>query len=235
MPLKDYIRLYRLAKRRNKSEKDYFGFEKFQAEMVVGLLKRKNIKLKGAKVLDIGSGRGGYSHALGKNGAFVVSLDIDTNRSLNKNFVNADASRLPFKHESFDIVFCSSVIEHLKNPKSMLLGIRRILKKNGILYLSFPPFWSPVGAHQFKPFHYLGEKTAIKLARKFYRVRSHSSYDDEYGRLYIMTIRKAKKLLKESGLRIISVSTRHFPINLAKIPLFNEFLTWHIEFLVQRQ
>ena len=235
MPLKDCINLYRLAKNRNKSEKNYFDFEKFQAEMVIGSLKRKNIRLKGAKALDIGSGRGGYSDALKENDAYVISLDIDTDRSLNnKNFVNADASSLPFKPSSFDIVFCSSVIEHLKYPKSMLLEIKRILKKNGICYLSFPPFWSPVGAHQFKPFHYLGEKTAIKLARKFYKVRSHSSYDDEYGRLYIMTISKAKKLLRESGLRIIGVSTRHFPVNLAKIPFLNELLTWHIEFLVQR-
>ena len=59
MPLKEYLRLYRLAKSRNKSEKDYFDFEKFQAEMVIGSLKRKNIRLKGAKVLDIGSGKGG--------------------------------------------------------------------------------------------------------------------------------------------------------------------------------
>lgn len=236
MPIKEYIRLYRLAKSRNKSEKDYFDFEKFQAEMVIGSLKRKNIGLKGAKVLDIGSGRGGYSYALDKNGAYVVSLDIDANRSLNnKNFVNADASSLPFKGQSFDIVFCSSVIEHLKEPKKMLLEIRRILKKDGICYLSFPPFWSPFGAHQFKPFHYLGEKTAIRLARKFYKVRSHSSYDDEYGRLYIMTISKAKRLIRESGLKIIGVSTRHFPINLAKVPFFNEFFTWHIEFLVCRK
>jgi ubiquinone/menaquinone biosynthesis C-methylase UbiE len=235
MPIKEYIKLYRLAKSRNKSEKDYFDFEKFQAGMVIGSLKRKNIRLKAAKVLDIGSGRGGYSNALNKNGAYVVSLDIDPGRSLNnKNFVNADASRLPFKQSSFDIVFCSSVIEHLKDPKSMLLEIKRILKKNGVCYLSFPPFWSPVGAHQFKPFHYFGEKTAIRLARKFYKVRSHSSYHDEHGRLYIMTIRRAKKLLKESGLKIIGVSTRHFPINFAKVPFFNEFFTWHIEFLAQR-
>src|SRR3989344_8270470 len=104
MPIKEYIKLYRLAKSRNKSEKDYFDFEKFQAGMVIDLLKRKNIRLNGAKVLDIGSGRGGYSYALNKNGAYVGSLDIDANRLLNnKNFVNADAASLPFKPSSFDI------------------------------------------------------------------------------------------------------------------------------------
>jgi len=236
MPVKDYIKLYKLAKSRNKSESDYFDFEKFQAEMVVKSLKRRGVTLKGAKVLDIGSGRGGYSYALNKNGAYVVSLDIDRKRftSSNKRFVNADAINLPFKPSSFDMVFCSSVIEHLEEPKKLLLEIRRVLKKDGICYLSFPPFWSPVGAHQFKPFHYLGEKMAIRLARKFYNVRSRSSYHDEYGRLYIMTISKAKRLVKDSGLRAISISTRHFPVNFAKMPLLREFLTWHVEFLLQK-
>jgi ubiquinone/menaquinone biosynthesis C-methylase UbiE len=233
---KEHIKLYRLARKRNKSEKDYFSFEKHQAEMVISPLKRKRIRFKGAKVLDIGSGRGGYSYALDKNGANVVSLDLDFKKqsSNNKKFVNADATKLPFKAGSFDLVFCSSVIEHLKNPKDMILEIKRVLKKNGVCYLSFPPFWSPVGAHQFKPFHYFGEKAAIKLARKFYKVRSYASYDDEYGQLYIMTISKAKKLIRKSGLKVIGISTRHFPVNLAKIPFINEFLTWHVEFLVQK-
>lgn len=235
MPIKEYIKLYRLAKSRNKSEKNYFDFEKFQAGMVIDSLKRKNINLNGAKILDIGSGRGGYSSALNRSGACTISLDIDIGKSVNnKRFVNADASCLPFKPSSFDIVFCSSVIEHLKNPKGMLLEIKRVLKENGICYLSFPPFWSPVGAHQFKPFHYLGEKAAIKLARKFYKVRSRFSYDDKHGRLYIMTIGRAKRLIRQCGLKIIGLSTRHFPVNLARIPVFNEFLTWHIEILIRR-
>ena len=236
MPIKYYIKLYKLAKSRNKSEKDYFDFEKFQAEMVIKSLKRKNVRLKGAKVLDIGSGRGGYSYALNKNGAHVASLDIDSERfALNsRRFVNADAINLPFKPSSFDIVFCSSIIEHLEEPEKLILEIKRVLKKGGICYLSFPPFWSPVGAHQFKPFHYLGEKMAIKLARIFYKVRSYSSYNDEYGRLYVMTISKAKRLIRDSRLRIISISTRHFPVNFAKAPLLSEFLTWHVEFLLQK-
>ena len=236
MPVKDYIKLYKLAKSRNKSEKDYFDFEKFQAEMVLKSLKRRGILLKGSKVLDIGSGRGGYSYALNKNGAYVVSLDIDRKMftSSNKRFVNADAINLPFKASSFDMVFCSSVIEHLEEPEKLLLEIKRILKKEGICYLSFPPFWSPVGAHQFKPFHYFGERMAIRLARRFYNVRSRSSYNDEYGRLYIMTISKAKSLIRDSRLRIIGISTRHFPVNFANVPLLSEFLTWHVEFLLQK-
>ena len=170
-----------------------------------------------------------------KSGADVISLDINPGRLFmdKKIFINADALKLPFKSNSFDLIFCSSIIEHLKKPKNMLLEIRRILKNSGLCYLSFPPFWSPVGAHQFKPFHYLGEKAAIKLSRKIYKVRSFN-YNDKYGNLYIMTIKKAKELIRASKLKIVSISTRHFPINFAKIPFFNEFLTWHVEFIFKK-
>ena len=234
---KDYTNFYRLAKGRGKSNSDYIKFENFQAHLVLRNLKSKGVTFNGKSVLDIGCGRGGYSLEFLKEGADVTSLDITRENFQNihgAKFVMADASKLPFKSMSFDIVFCSSIIEHLKEPKKLLVEIKRVLRKDGICYLSFPPFWSPVGAHQFKPFHYFGEKMAIRLARKFYKVKSYSSYNDEYGKLYIMTISKARRLIRDSGLRIISISTRHFPINVAKAPLLNEFLTWHVEFLLQR-
>jgi len=233
----DYINFYKLAKNRTKSNKDYLKFENFQAGIVLKYIKSKGIRFKGKKVLDLGSGRGGYSLRFFEEGAEVTSLDISTEYFQNIkgiNFVLANATKIPFKHKSFDFVFCSSLIEHLKEPQLLIKEIRRVLKTRGLCYLSFPPFWSPVGSHQFKPFHYLGEKTAIKLARKFYRVRSHSSYHDEHGKLYIMKISKAKKMIKDNGLKIKSISTRHFPINFAKIPFFNEFLTWHVEFLLKK-
>ena len=234
---KDFTNFYRLAKGRGKSNSDYVKFENFQAHLVLRKLKSKGVTFYGKFVLDIGCGRGGYSLEFFKESADVTSLDITRENFQNihgAKFVMADASKLPFKSMSFDMVFCSSIIEHLKEPKKLLVEIKRVLKKDGICYLSFPPFWSPVGAHQFKPFHYFGEKMAIRLARKFYKVKSYSSYNDEYGKLYIMTISKARRLIRDSGLRIISISTRHFPVNFAKVPLLNEFLTWHVEFLLQR-
>lgn len=234
--LKDYVTFYKLAKNRGKSDSDYLRFENFQARIVIGALKNKGINFSGKSVLDIGGGRGGYSLEFFNDGANAVMLDMTEERFQNikhVRFVLGDALRLPFKPESFDFVFCSSLIEHVKNPQLLIEEIKRVLKKNGICYLSFPPFWSPVGAHQFKPFHYLGEKAAVRLAGKFYNVRSHR-YDDEYGKLHKRTIGEVRKYILNSKLKIKSVSTRMSPVNFAKIPLLKEFLTWHAEFLIQK-
>jgi len=140
---------------------------------------------------------------------------------------------MPFKAQSFDFVFCSSLIEHIKNPDYLIKEIKRILKDRGLCYLSFPPFWSPVGAHQFKPFHYLGEKIAVRLSRKLYGTRS-LRYDDYYGKLHKRKISEIKKCISDNKLKIKRISTRMSPINFAKIHLLNEFLTWNVEFLIER-
>ncbi len=229
------LKFYRLMKERNKSENHYFAFEKYQGEKVVNFFKKNNIAIKNKLLLDLASGRGGYSIEFINAGARVISLDLKIPSLYDKksSFVNGDVTCLPFKSSSFDIIFCSSLIEHLSNPDLLLKEIKRALKKDGVCYLSFPPFYSPVGGHQFKPFHYLPEKIAAWLSRKINKTRSYR-YNDEYGRLYKLRIYNVKKLILENNLRIENISTRFFPFNLAKIPLLNEFLTWNIEFILKK-
>lgn len=230
----DYAVFYRLAKNRIKSNKEYIKFEDFQSQIVMDSFRDKGIRFSGKRVLDVGCGRGGYSQKFLDEGASLTALDITLDYFQNvkdASFVLGDAVKMPFKDSSFDFVFCSSLIEHIKNPDELIKEIKRVLADDGMCYLSFPPFWSPVGSHQFKPFHYLGEKIAIILSRKFYHVRSYR-YDDIYGKLYKRTIRQIKKLIKSNNLRIKSISTRMSPINFAKIPVLNELLTWHVEFLI---
>jgi len=234
--LKEYINFYKVAKKRARSHDDYIEFEEFQSEIVMKFLKKKGVRLSGKTVLDIGSGRGGYASRFRKEGAKVIALDIIKDLFQNVkgvNFILGDATQMPLKSEKFDFIFCSSIIEHIRKPEMLVSEIKRVLKKNGICYLSFPPFWSPVGAHQFKPFQYLGEDIATFLARKLYGARSYK-YDDASGKLHIRTIRQVKKLLKNEGLKTKSVTTRMLPINFAKIPLLNELLTWHVEFIITK-
>lgn len=47
-------------------------------------------------------------------------------------FAVADARKMPFKNESFDVVVCTEVLEHVDDPKSVLLEIKRVLRKDGV-------------------------------------------------------------------------------------------------------
>jgi SAM-dependent methyltransferase len=51
---------------------------------------------------------------------------------------NVDLMDLPFANGSYDIVFASHVLEHIRDDKKAVAEIRRILKPNGIAILPVP-------------------------------------------------------------------------------------------------
>lgn len=238
----------RLAKKRIDSQKDYLEFERFQGGLLCKYLSGHGIMIAGKRVLDVGCGFGGYSMALIEQGASVFGIDLEHyHTSEFTQRVIADANQIPFHTSSFDLVLCSSLIEHVPNPKHLLNEIIRVLNPQGVLYLSFPPFYSPKGGHQFSPFHYLGERIALKLFQTVKRrylkipwvrdrmVSEPKSYSDSFTNwgLYQMTIKKAEMLIKNTPLETMDLSTRWIPVNTAHIPILRELITWHVQFLLR--
>ncbi len=96
-------------------------------------------------LLDIGCGLGYLTGALG--GGFIrIGIDYDINalranykRGL-KNMVQGDVVKLPFKKQSFDVVICSEVLEHLPEgmDASLLFEMSSILKPGGRLLITVP-------------------------------------------------------------------------------------------------
>ncbi len=81
------------------------------------------------RVLDIGAGGSGY----GKFFPNRLSVDIDP---LRKPDVVADAHALPFKDGEFEMVLCTEVLEHVKNPKKVMDEILRVLTPRGLVVLT---------------------------------------------------------------------------------------------------
>lgn len=235
--LDKYVTFYKLAKTRLDNHEKYTEFQQFQASWILENL-LKEYDLKNAIVLDLGSGMGGYTKEIAKNSKFAFSLDLNIlNRHKEANIlqIKGDAVYLPFKESSFDFIFCASLVEHIPNQYRLLAEIFRVLKRGHTCYLSFPPFYSPVGGHQFKPYHLLGERMAVALSRRISGVDARD-FETSFGNwgLYPTTIFKAVKLIRENGFKIDKTSTRFSPINFAKIPYLREFLTWHVEFLIRK-
>jgi len=96
-------------------------------------------------VLDAGCSSGYLARPLSEAGAHVVGLELDP--------VAADLARawcadvlvgdvesmeLPFAPESFDVVLCGDLIEHLRNPAAALARLRPFLRASGRLVLTTP-------------------------------------------------------------------------------------------------
>jgi SAM-dependent methyltransferase len=250
MNVDDYVTLWKLARRRLRSEEDYRELQRFQSTILWKYLQRNGIELKGKDVLDLGSGIGGYSVEMARRGAHVLSVDLvrpSNPLTEDHDLIVANALAIPLHRESVDFVFCASLIEHVFDPARLLSESERILRRGGHCYLSFPPFYSPVGGHEYSPWHYLGERRALRLSRGpqrfpewvggLYEVSDEpDSFSHTFGSwgLYRMTIAQAKRLIAGTDYETINLSTRYLPVSAVRWPILGEVLTWHAQFLLKK-
>ncbi len=247
MKLNDYIGLAQVARQRLRSEEHYREFQAFQARQVLNYLAQHQVAVQGL-VLDLGSGIAGYSLEFARRGARVISMDLVQPRLARPDRmsqVQASALAVPLRDESVDIVFCASLIEHVAEPATLLAEAERTLREGGICYISFPPYYSPMGGHEFSPFHYLGERLAFRLvhrrraladwASQLYDIpqqaQSFSELYHGWG-LYKMTIGKFRRLLNHTRFECRDMSTRYMPVSFVHWPLLGELLTWHAQFVL---
>jgi ubiquinone/menaquinone biosynthesis C-methylase UbiE len=93
----------------------------------------------GKRVLDIGCGTGYGVAEMAPAAAFAVGIDAVAAAVPGALvFVQASATALPFKSESFDLITAFEVIEHLTDWQQMLAEARRVLHPDGILLVSTP-------------------------------------------------------------------------------------------------
>lgn len=128
------------------SQKYIHFYTRFIPELLLKIVKSQK---KDFAVLDLGCGDGATLWALQKKGFLknapkIVGVDISPARcrNLEKNVkgamaICADASKVAkLKDETFDVIICSQLIEHIRDETELLDEVQRLLKKKGRFYLS---------------------------------------------------------------------------------------------------
>jgi SAM-dependent methyltransferase len=126
--------------------------------------------VKEKSVLDVGCGSGHGTWLFVMKGAHsVLTLDLDKAKVFQANRfckdfkeflgLSMDAQRMGFKEHSFQVVTCFELIEHIPNPDLLFSELRRIVKSDGVLFLTTPnramrllPLqrpWNPEHAYEY--------------------------------------------------------------------------------------
>ena len=143
--MKNYLEIIYDKKRRTTSDYD----EKFVDHLI------QILQLKSGKFLDIGCGTKNTMRLFKKREFEVYGADIlefeGDKKSDQENFdikySNFENEKIKYDDNYFDIVFCKSVVEHIRNTKNIFNEAFRVLKPGGIAVILTPSwrhtYWGP--------------------------------------------------------------------------------------------
>ncbi len=99
------------------------------------------------KTIDVGSsGQSVFENPIFKNlnlENHILEYESQHLDKIRKNIIEGDICNCPeIESNSFDIVYCWNVLEHVTNPFSAAENLVRILKKDGIIVLNTPFSWN---------------------------------------------------------------------------------------------
>ncbi len=157
----------------------------------------------GDRVLDAGCGTGRHACEIFRTrGADVVGVDLNWNDLQKTAFLldnmedghdrswlvsQADATRLPFRDETFDVVICSEVLEHIPANRTAIAELVRVLKPGKNMAVSVPRFFP--------------ERICWALSSAY--------HNEPGGHIRIYTKKGLISLLEEAGTRCWRIRYKH--------------------------
>ncbi len=152
------------------------------------LKKNFNRDILDKKILDVGCGDCFLKKPFELRGYNYTGIDIDT--------IDFNTDQFLFDDNSFDLIICLAVIEHVENPSFFISEIFRTMKKNAILFISTPN-WT----------------------------YSHKSFYDDYTHVRPYTKKSLEKILDDNNFKNISIlpGYRNKPYWMYVIPFSNFF------------
>ncbi len=154
-------------------------------------------KLYPKKILEIGVGNKTVSNYLKNQGFNITTYDFD--KKLKPDFVG-DVRKMPFKNNSFDLVMCCEVLEHIPFSEfgRTLNEIRRISRKNAII--SIPNSSKTIAVHiKFPGMFFLFHKPLLSFVFSIPFPTKHKFDGEHYWEIgkKNYALKKIKKRIKK--------------------------------------
>lgn len=180
----------------------------------------KDLNVKKAKFLDIGSGVGFFMEQLSKSQPKLEMYGVDYSRyNLKKSkklpfeFKQCNIEEgVPYTDKKFDIVYAAEILEHLVNPDYFVDECARLVKKGGHVIITTPNLcaWYNrilVTLGIMPMFYELSTRSPKVGAGVMKKIKQGNI---PVGHIRIFTVRALRDLLNASGFEVIKVKGAHF-------------------------
>ncbi len=172
-------------------------------------------------ILEVGSAEGGALKYFYELGANCYGVEISKGRNdfaieyVNQKeikFLQGDICNNAFikKLPQMDLILIRDVIEHIPDKLTALKNLNKLLKENGLIFLSYPPKYSPYAGHQQNvkkkigslPFIHLLPKSIYTIFLKTAKLTKEKIAELLQTRRDMISIKKIEKLFGKAGLEI---------------------------------
>ncbi|WP_254715581.1 class I SAM-dependent methyltransferase [Actinomadura sp. NAK00032] len=198
-------------------------------------------EVRGATVIDVGTGFGFFARALTAAGARCAGIDHDFGELVahgpgRSSRLVASALALPFRADAADVCFSSNVLEHVSDPWRMAGEMVRVTRPGGTVFLSFTNWLSPWGGHETSPWHYLGGDRAAR----WYERRTGRPPKNRYGHnLHPVSVASALAWARgRDDVRVLDALPRYHPRwaeAVVRVPGLREVATWNLVLVLRKR
>jgi ubiquinone/menaquinone biosynthesis C-methylase UbiE len=195
--------------------------------------------LSSAKILDLGSGKGGFVIDSTKRGVSIVGVEYfkkyitiakaeAEKQNIEIEIVHGAGENLTFPPGSFGFVNMSEVIEHVMDPYKVMQEVYRVLEKNGNAYVSVPNRFGMKDPHyHLYGINFMPRRLAqfILDSVSFKRDRSIEAGVQRLDEMHYFTLGEISGMLKTIGFEVIDARViklkRKFPVlHLVLLPIY---------------
>jgi len=245
-------------------EKHFYEQKEFTNSYLLDYFQKHIPDYKHMKILEIGCGEGGLLDVLFKSDIEATGLELEAARvqiSIGKNphlkiFEGdiTDNGIIEKFGNTFDLIIMRDVIEHISDRISTFSNIKKLLKKNGYLYITFPPKFSGFAGHQqngismlrYFPYLHLLPVRIIKFLGTIFNEKpglieivisnynvglTIRAFEKYYTRFNFNAIVKELFLFRPVYKLRFNISPKKIP----NIPLIREFIAFGCEYLLQKK
>ena len=174
---------------------------------------------RGKRVLELGCGAGYDAYTFMTNGADYTGIDITPENpervrqhlahyGLDPDVLEADAERLPFEDESFDVVYSNGVLHHTPDMPRALREARRVLRPGGELYFSVYNRNSIVYGVDMALVDQLLKGGWMKRSLKTRLAMGEYTTSGELPLVNVYSERRLRALVGEAGFDVVSIKVR---------------------------